>query len=309
MTGKPGPRIGLVGCGGWGRHILRDLRTLGCEVEVVARSDASRANAQDGGANRVVGEIGDLAAVDGVVVVVPISAHAMVLEDALALGCPVFVEKPLTCDVRSARRLAAAAPDRLFVMDKWRYHPGVRALADIARSGELGAVRGLRTSRLQWGTQHTDTDPIWVLAPHDLAIALEILGCVPEPRGAVLEGSPADPIGLLGVLGDDVVHVLEVSAGRAEYRRRVELLCDAGVAVLAGGYDTSVLVGRHGVDASKHEVREVSGELPLLRELRAFVNHLGGGPAPTSSAADGAAIVSALSRLRELAGLDEGRSS
>ena len=25
------PRVGLAGCGRWGRHILRDLRSLGCE--------------------------------------------------------------------------------------------------------------------------------------------------------------------------------------------------------------------------------------------------------------------------------------
>jgi predicted dehydrogenase len=306
MSEQRHPIIGLVGCGGWGCHVLRDLRTLGCEVHVVARSPASRANAEAGGATRIVTETADLALADGVVVVVPVTAHATVLDDALALGCPVFVEKPLTCDPESARRLAAAAPDRLFVMDKWRYHPGVLELAAITRSGELGAVRGLRTSRLQWGTNHPDTDPIWVLAPHDLSIALEILGSVLSPRAAVLEGAATDPLGLLGLLGDDIVHVMEVSAGRTEYRRRVELSCDDGVAVLADGYDTSVLVARHGADASRHERREVSGELPLLRELRTFVEHLDGGPGPVSSAADGAAIVEAISELRALAGLERG---
>jgi Trk K+ transport system NAD-binding subunit len=34
--------VGLVGCGRWGRHILRDLVALGCEVHVVARSEESR---------------------------------------------------------------------------------------------------------------------------------------------------------------------------------------------------------------------------------------------------------------------------
>ena len=38
--------VGLVGCGRWGRHILRDLVSLGCEVPVVARSDASVARAR-----------------------------------------------------------------------------------------------------------------------------------------------------------------------------------------------------------------------------------------------------------------------
>jgi hypothetical protein len=46
---------------------------------------------------------------------------------------------------------------------------------------------------------------------------------------------------------------------------------------------------------------ETPGELPLLAELRAFVGHIGG-PAPRSSAAEGAAIVSAIAELRALAG-------
>ena len=135
--------MALVGCGRWGRHILRDLIALGCEVPVVARSEASIERAREGGAAEIVADIASLGAVDGVVVATPTSTHAEVVEEALGLGAPVFVEKPLTADVDSARRVAAIAPDRLFVMDKWRYHPGVRELARIAQSGELGPVVGI----------------------------------------------------------------------------------------------------------------------------------------------------------------------
>ena len=53
----------------------------------------------------------------------------------------------MTADAASARRLAERAPDRLFVMDKWRYHPGVEAMRREARSGRLGRVLTIRTSR------------------------------------------------------------------------------------------------------------------------------------------------------------------
>ncbi|HEY3492094.1 MAG TPA: hypothetical protein VGK43_04020, partial [Solirubrobacterales bacterium] len=58
--GHDSPRVGLAGCGRWGRHILRDLRDLGCEVPVVARSEASRERAAEGGATEIVAEMADL---------------------------------------------------------------------------------------------------------------------------------------------------------------------------------------------------------------------------------------------------------
>ena len=60
--------VGLVGCGRWGRHILRDLRELGCEVPVVARSEASIDRAHEGGASTIVASVEDLAGSDGIVV-------------------------------------------------------------------------------------------------------------------------------------------------------------------------------------------------------------------------------------------------
>jgi predicted dehydrogenase len=44
----------------------------------------------------------------------------------------------------------------------------------------------------------------------------------------------------------------------------------------------------------------ISTEMPLLRELRAFVDHLAGGPPPRSSAADGVAVVETIEALRRL---------
>ena len=195
----------MVGCGNWGKYILRDLVSLDCRVTVATRSESSKAAAVDGGAIGVVGSVADLPPVDGIVVATPTATHAEVTEQALERRVPVFVEKPLTDDVDDAERLAAAAPDRLFVMDKWRYHPGIELLGEIARSGELGRVVGLRTTRVGWGNPHDDVDMVWILAPHDLSIALEILGSVPPPRSAVAVGLDGWAEGLIGVLGEAAV--------------------------------------------------------------------------------------------------------
>jgi len=284
--------------------VLRDLRELGCEVPVVARSPESRARARAGGAQELTGSVEELREVSGIVIATPTSTHAEVVERALGLGVPVFVEKPMCDDVADAARLASLAPARLFVMDKWRYHPGVELLRDVARFGRLGRMRGLRTIRVGWGRGHADVDSVWTLLPHDLSIALEILGAVPEPRDAVghLDESGLVVLHALLDLGG-VWHAAEVADSSPETNRRVEVHCEGGTAVLAGGWDEHVtLLVSPGNGQPVEERLSAKGELPLLAELRAFVDHLRGGPAPRSSAAEGLSIVETIAALRSKAG-------
>jgi len=299
--------IGLVGCGKWGALILRDLNALGCAVHVVARSEESRERARAGGARSVVDSIASLPPVDGAVVATTTISHGEVIEELIYRDVPIYVEKPITADIESAQRIAARAPDRVFVMDKWRYHPGVGVLAEIARSGELGPVLGLRTTRVQWGNSHGDVDGVWILAPHDLSIALEILGYLPEPRMAVGELIDGSAQGLIAVLGTDPYVVFEVSGRHQQWRREVRLHCRDGIAVLSDGYSPHVEIAKPSSGdfrSPQIEARPISGAMPLYLELEAFVEHIGGGPPPKSSAAEGAAMVALLAELRQMAGLD-----
>jgi predicted dehydrogenase len=109
-------------------------------------------------------------------------------------------------------------------------------------------------------------------------------------------------VGLFLALMAWTIISLAVSRRSPERVRRVELHCAGGVAVLAGGWDQEVTLYRDGESGIEEERIATPGELPLLAELRAFVAHLEGGPAPRSSAAEGAAIVGAIAELRTLAG-------
>ncbi len=328
------PTIGLVGCGAWGRFILRDLVELGAAVTVVARSEESAERARDGKARGVVSDVASLPDVDGVIVATPLTTHAAVIDQLLPRGVPIYCEKALSNDPDAAARLAETAGDRLFVMDKWRYHPGVETLRDVAASGELGEVIGLESIRRQVGNPHRDTDAIWVLAPHDLAIALEILGHVPEPRAAVAEHAHApdadEPvvIGIRAILGPRPERpvgrvpgdpprpphppcpwlTLDVSGRHDKHVRGLTLVARGGVARLDDAYSDAVEIRRGGEPRRNRpldvERRPIPAEMPLRKELTAFLDHLGGGPPPKSSAADAARIVATIGELRRLAGVE-----
>jgi predicted dehydrogenase len=236
---------------------------------------------------------------DGMVIATPVSTHAAVIRRALEFGIPIFVEKPLTCDIDSAREFARRAPGRLFVMDKWRYHPGIEELARIARTSELGAPLGMRLRQVGWGTPHLDVDVTWILLPHCLAIALEVLGVVPAPRLAFATTAGRRVVSLEGVLGERPWVSVEVSERNPVKVREFQLHCEDGVAWLDEGWADHISIARNGVV----EKRNVAHKLPLYAELEAFVRHLDGGAAPRTSVQEGAKAVEAISELRVLAGL------
>jgi predicted dehydrogenase len=300
-------KVGVVGYGEWGRNIVRDLVELGAAVTVVARDEAKGRAALDAGVTRVVASTEELQDdLEGLVVATPTSTHADVTEELIPRGLPIYVEKPLTTSVTSATRLVELAPDRVFVMHKWRYHPGIELLAEIARSQELGPPVGLHCVRLGWGNPHQDVDAVWILAPHDLSIALEIFGEIPEPRSAVGELVEGKWAGIHGLLGDSPWLAMESSMAHPVRKREIRLICSNGVATLTNPYADHIVVtrGDPNVGERSDEQRAISTEYPLLRELRAFLEHLAGGPPPKSSAEEGVADVAAIERLRELAALE-----
>ena len=290
-------RIALLGCGPWGRLILRDLIELGVRVDVWSYGAESRVYASLNGAHRVYENIDDLPVPDGFVISTNTTSHAAMIDAVAGVGVPIFVEKPLCVDPEDAKLFAEQLNGQLFVMDKWRYHAGVLALATLAQSGDLGEVVGLRTTRIGFSKNHQDTDALTILAPHDLSIYREIVGEPPpitssygfrDGNGRVrhanvtcwAEGRPW--------------HTLQISTCSPIERREVEVVGTDGTAVMTGGYASRIAIQRK----NSSEELTFAANMPLLEELRAFVTFLGGGPPPKSPVGESALIVQRLNEIR-----------
>ena len=292
--------IGLIGCGTWGRKILCQLRELDCRVVVFDPSEhARRAAIEEGAINassQVVGKA------DGWIIASPASTHASILAQLADSGSPIFVEKPFTTDLASARR--CADNPRIFVMHIWRYHPAIQILSSLAREGRIGDIKLVRSTRTNWTSPRTDVDPVWTLAPHDLSLAVEILGEIPKPKAAWSERHQGRPVGLIGICGTDPALVFEVSSRFADKRRELRIHGTDGV---LSWRDEQPWVELHKGNRSSAQSATVkipfSGESALRTELRTFVEHLRGGPPPPTTAREGAAVVEALLELRRMAGI------
>lgn len=300
--------IGLVGCGKWGQFVLRDLKSLGASVTVAVASAENTARAAALGADRIVETIAALPAdLAGYVVVTPTDHHAEVIEALIPRGKPIFVEKAMTSNVAAARSIVDQAGDRVFVMDKWRYHPGVEALRVLHLSGRLGRTVALHSYRWGWSTSHDELDPIWLLTPHDLAIAFHILGEMPRPvhaRGRVLSSLAAELTAVLDGANGTSVHI-DISSIRPGHQRMVFLVGDKGTAQFSDSYDThlKLRIGKTGARDAEEVTLPFVDSLPLKTELDRFLKHLQGGPAPMSSAREGLQVVETIAALRSMAGL------
>ena len=288
-----------MGCGRWGAYILRDLLQLGCEVTVADPSADRQTAAATAGAIQTVDSLLEITAADAVLIATPASLHTTSILEAIRLNCPIFVEKPMTTSSLDAREVLNMAGGRIFVMDKWRYHPGVEELSRIAESDEIGRPMALRTRRTQSSDTQVDVDAIWTLAPHDLAIADEILKTPLLPVSAIAERCSEGRVGMVGVLrAGDVPVVMDVSACRWRRERRVELECERGSAILAS--ETEVVIQT--VDGEV--TRALPGMPPLFNELEAFVGFLNGGAPPRGTGWKALAAIEIIERLRDLANLD-----
>ncbi len=153
MTDAAPLRYAIIGAGNMGQEHIRNLALLpGARVTAVADPDEGmrhQATTLAGGETRAFTNHGELLSADladAYVIAAPNHTHAAVLEDVLAAGKPVLVEKPMCTTLADCDRivaLAANAPAPVWVAMEYRYMPPVAALIDHVRGGDIGRLRML----------------------------------------------------------------------------------------------------------------------------------------------------------------------
>ncbi|MCL4222134.1 MAG: Gfo/Idh/MocA family oxidoreductase [Phycisphaerales bacterium] len=183
---KSTPSVAVLGCGGWGRNIVRTLGKIGALSAVVDPSEAGRAAAaQLAPSSRVCDDpqaVWNDRSIDAVMIATPAETHYEQACRAIEAGKDVFVEKPLTIDVGQSRdlvRRATAAGRILMVGHLLEYHPAILKLKALIDAGELGKIRYVISNRLNLGKIRTEENALWSFAPHDIAVILRLVGSSP----------------------------------------------------------------------------------------------------------------------------------
>ncbi len=171
--------IAVVGCGYWGKNLVRNFSELGALYSV---SDANSETAKNYAYQYQVKsltfkEIINDENIEGIVLTVPAKLHASMAIEAMNKGKHVFVEKPLALNETDAKLMIETSKKnnvKLMVGHLLHYHPIFKKIKKIVEKGEIGKLEYIQSSRLSFGRYRSEEDIIWSFAPHDISMILAL---------------------------------------------------------------------------------------------------------------------------------------
>lgn len=196
--------LALIGYGYWGPNLLRVMDAIK-EINVKYVCDMNEKRREEARSKYPSYEyIADTkkifsdSSVDGVVIATPIDSHFSLAMEAMKAGKDVFVEKPITGSSKDAEELVAFAKKSgriLMTGHTFVFSPPVMKMREIVRSGELGDIFFITSSRVNLGIHRKDISVIWDLAPHDLSIIYSLIDEEPvfvdaTGRDSIIKGIP-----------------------------------------------------------------------------------------------------------------------
>ncbi len=181
-------KIGLIGCGAWGKNLLRNFSNLpGCVLLSCCDENPKQIESLCPSYPKVEftrnhKEIIDNPNLDAVVIATPPATHFKLCKAAILADKDVFVEKPLVLDTEKGEELVQLAEKKkrvLMVGHIMEYHAATLKLKEYIDKGELGEIYYVYSTRVNLGKVRDIENALWSFAPHDISMILFLLGKSP----------------------------------------------------------------------------------------------------------------------------------
>ena len=314
-------RVGVIGAGAWGKNHVRTLASLPetelagvCDLDPAVRDRVAR---QHPAAFVTDSPAELLKRVEAVVIASSARTHAELGRAAVAAGVPALIEKPFALTVADAEALAAAGAARgvpLMAGHLLVYHPVVERLRQLVTEGALGNLYYLYSQRVNLGQVRPDENALWSFGPHDVSVALFLLGDRPRTVAALgrsyLQPGIEDVVFLTMTFDSGVVAHAQMSWLDPHKERRLTLVGSRQMAVFVDMVPREMLrIYVKGVERAPEyrswgeslSVREgdifiprLSNAEPLAVQLKHFAQVVRGEATPRADAADGVRVVRVL---------------
>ena len=303
-------KVALVGCGYWGKNLVRNFYNLGalgliCEADSNNREVAKQLAPDVPLASSLEDAL--TSEFEAVVLATPAATHFEYARRALAAGKDVFVEKPLALTLEQGRKLVAEQGERILMVGHiLEYHPACVRLVELVRAGELGQVCYVYSNRLSLGKVRREENILWSFAPHDVAMMNRIVGQMPETvaafGGAYVQEGNADVTVTNLHYANGVRGHIHVSWLHPFKEQRLVVIGTQKMAVFNGVEGCLKLYDQR-VEWQKGEPVPVRGpgqlvgiseEEPLKLECQAFLESLASRKPPLTDSQNGLEVLSVL---------------
>ena len=171
--------IALIGCGGWGKNIARNLHQIGALACIYdANQNLSKKLNQDFKLhNYTINDIFKNENIQALVIASTAKTHKDIAEEALLNNKDVLIEKPFCLSLSDATTLSKLAIKKnrvLMVGHLLNYHNAFIKMKDLIKEGKIGKIKNIRAHRLALGAIRSHESVVYDLAAHDISMILSI---------------------------------------------------------------------------------------------------------------------------------------
>jgi len=187
-SSNPPQKSAVIGCGYWGKNLIRNFANLGALSAVSDINPESAVKfASEYGVEALTFDQVLESNIPSIVIATPAELHFKLARQGLEAGKHVFVEKPLALVAREAEELCLLAEQKglvLMVGHLLQYHPAFLKLKELVHDGILGELQYVYSNRLNLGKIRREENSLWSFAPHDISMILSLVGEEPDTVSA-----------------------------------------------------------------------------------------------------------------------------
>jgi len=312
-------KICVVGAGRWGRNHINTLNSLGYLGGIVEADPDTRSEFQEKFPTiKTFATVRDAIKenFDGFTVATPAETHYEIAEFLLSNKMHVLVEKPITLTTDDANRLKKLAKEKnvnLMVGHLLLFHPAIRKMKELIKTGKIGKFEYIYSNRLNLGTVRTEENILWSFAPHDISIFQYLIGTFPveilSRGGRFLQPHIHDSSMTILTYPDNIVGHIFVSWLHPFKEHRMVVIGSKGMLSYEDSSDAKdILFYEKGIDwiqgepimrDGPTEVIPYEKSMPLTEELRYFADHLNGDPVELADAQNAVEVLYILEKASE----------
>ena len=323
MNYNLGLKIAVIGGGYWGKNLIREFNNLKslhtiCDInkEALEHYNKIYPNVKTTTDYNTILENSDI---DAVCIALPANMHYKISKESLNANKHVFVEKPITLDIKHAEELLLLSKEKskiLMVGHLLHYHPCIIKIKEMIKDGKIGKIQKIISNRLNLGKIRIEENVLWSFAPHDISIILSLCNNK-MPNSIHSSGSYIITKNIYDVVNsvfkyDDIYVNINVNWLNPYKEQKISIIGDKGIILFDDTSKDNKLIyidkyieydslnNPSAITNNYHVINDIDlNKSPLLRECEHFINCCNSGEQPITNGEEALRVLKMLTIMQE----------